>query len=129
VTGPTIDVLYIEDNPANLRLIERVFALRPSVNLLEATNGHDGMELARAHQPDFVMIDLHLPDVDGAEIVRQLRDDPETGSLCLAIVSADATPSRVEQLLAGGADLYFTKPLDIAELLAAVDRLVEQRSA
>lgn len=120
-----MEILYIEDNIANLRLIERVMALRPSVHLLEAMTGAEGIALAAAHRPDLVMVDLHLPDVDGAEVVQRLRADPATRSLRVAVVSADATPGRVEQLLAGGADLYFTKPLDVGELLATIDDMVE----
>jgi PAS domain S-box-containing protein len=117
----TFEILCIEDNAANLRLMERIFALRPGVVLREATTGRAGLELAARHEPQLVMVDLHLPDLDGAEVVRRLRAETEVP--CVAVVSADASANRVQQLLAGGADLYFTKPIDVEGVLATVDRL------
>jgi PAS domain S-box-containing protein len=126
VEETAFEILCIEDNAANLRLMERIFALRPGVVLREATTGGAGLELAARHEPQLVMVDLHLPDLDGAEVVRRLR--AETSVPCVAVVSADASSSRVEQLLAGGADLYFTKPIDVEGVLATVDRLRAARS-
>ena len=116
-------VRYIEDNPANLRLVERIVSYRPGLTLLSAVQGRHGLELARDHQPRAIVLDLHLPDLDGTEVLARLRGDPSTRDIPVVIVSADATPGQVTRLLAQGADAYLTKPLDVSEFLALLDRL------
>jgi signal transduction histidine kinase/ActR/RegA family two-component response regulator len=123
---PQIRVLYIEDNQSNLRLLERVFALRDNVTLMTATHGRLGIEIAIEHRPDLVLLDLHLPDLDGDEVLERLRADASTADIPVAIVSADATPGQILRLRNAGADEYFTKPIDITELLAFVDHLAAQ---
>src|SRR5262245_44986120 len=83
-------VLYIEDNAANLRLVERVFERRRDIEMLAATRGLLGLELARTEQPNVVLLDLHLPDMDGDEVLRRLRSDPLTQGIPVVILSADA---------------------------------------
>jgi CheY-like chemotaxis protein len=121
---PTVhgSVLYIEDNVANLRLVERIMKQRPGLELLSAMQGRRGVELARSHRPRVIVLDRHLPDLDGAEVLAQLRDDPRTHDIPVVILSADATPGQVSRLLAQGAAAYLTKPLDVAEFLALLDR-------
>ena len=114
-------VLYIEDNLANFRLIERVLGLRTSVRLLPAMLGRLGLDLAREHRPDLILLDLHLPDMSGEELLSRLRADPATRDIPIVVLSADATPGQVERLRASGARSYLTKPLDIGEFLALVD--------
>ncbi|MEX2623893.1 MAG: PAS domain S-box protein [Acidimicrobiia bacterium] len=114
-------VLYIEDNLSNLRLIERALELRPGVRLLSAMQAKLGLELARQHRPDLVLLDLHLPDLSGEEALRILQSEPETAEIPVVIVTADATPTQMHKLLAAGATDYLTKPLDIGRLLALVD--------
>ena len=114
-------MLYIEDNLSNLRLVERVLARRPEVNLISAMQGSIGLELARLHQPDLILLDLHLPDIQGDEILRQLRADPGTRQLPIVMISADATSAQVERLRAAGASDYLTKPIDMRKFLAFVD--------
>jgi len=114
-------VLYIEDNPSNLRLVERVIARRPGVTLLTALQGGIGIELARARRPDLVFLDLHLPDMPGAEVLQRLRAHEETAGIPVVILSADATARQIERQLAAGAKAYLTKPLDINEVLRLVD--------
>jgi CheY-like chemotaxis protein len=121
-------VLYIEDNPSNLRLVERILARRPSVNLISAVNGRLGLELARTHPPDCVLLDRDLPDVHGDEILRQLRTDPRTEDLHIVIISADASPGQAAALRAAGANDYLTKPIDVRRFLAIVDA-IEPRKA
>lgn len=122
-TGPTATgtVLYIEDNLSNFRLIERALALRGEVRLIPAMLGGLGLDLAREHRPDLVLLDLHLPDMSGEELLARLRADPATRHIPVVVLSADATPGQVERLLADGARAYLTKPLDIGEFLALVD--------
>jgi len=120
-------VLYIEDNPANLRLIERVLARRPGVRLLTAIQGGIGLELARSRLPDMIFLDMHLPDMSGADVLQRLRAAPETAAIPVVVLSADATPHQIERQLAAGARAYLTKPLDINELLRLVDETLARR--
>ena len=117
-------VLYIEDNPANLRLVERIVTRRPGVRLLSAVQGRRGLELARAHRPDAIVLDLHLPDIGGQEVLAELKADPKTREIPVVILSADATPSRTAGLLREGAHAYLTKPLSVAEFLGVLDELL-----
>ncbi|MBV9934590.1 MAG: response regulator, partial [Actinobacteria bacterium] len=120
---PRRKILYIEDNLSNLRLVERILARDVDIELISAMQGRLGPELAREHQPELILLDLHLPDTTGDEVLRQLRDDPQTASIPVAVVSADATAGQIRRLLAEGAVAYLTKPLDVAELRALVDGL------
>jgi len=114
-------VLYIEDNLSNLRLLERILARRPGVTLLSAMQGSRGIELARDHQPDLIILDLHLPDLPGSDVLARLSADPRTRGIPVVILSADATPGQIKRLLEQGAREYLTKPLDIRQVLALVD--------
>jgi CheY-like chemotaxis protein len=82
-----------------------------------------GLELAREHLPDLVLLDLHLPDIGGDEVLRRLRDDPHTASIPVVILSADATPGQIQRLLHAGASEYLTKPLDVRQLREVLGRL------
>jgi PAS domain S-box-containing protein len=114
-------VLYVEDNLSNLRLVERILARRPSARLITAMQGGLALELAREHRPDLILLDVHLPDIDGDEVLRRLRADPETRDIPVVAVSAEATPRKIERFLAAGARAYLTKPLDVKQFLQAVD--------
>lgn len=111
-------LLYIEDNLSNLRLVERIIARLPGVKLISAIRGRLGLELAREHRPDLILLDLHLPDVPGDEVLRRLRQDAQTRHIPVVVISADANPGQVKRLLDTGARAYLTKPIDIAQLLA-----------
>src|SRR5207302_11309963 len=89
-------VLYVADYPANLRLVERIVTRRPGVKLLSAVQGRRGLELARAQRPDAIVLDLHLPDIGGQEVLARLQADPETRGIPVVILSADATPSQTK---------------------------------
>lgn len=117
-------VVYIEDNPANLRLVERAFERLPGVRLVSAMQGGIGVDLIREHHPDLILLDLHLPDRSGAEVLEQLKRDPATAMIPVVIVSADATPNQVERLQAAGAAAYMTKPIDVRLLLETVSGYV-----
>ena len=120
----TVTLLYIEDNLSNLTLIERVIARRPGMKLVAAQRGSLGLDLARTHQPDLILLDLHLPDLQGDKVLEQLLADPRTAHIPVVIVSADATPDQIARLKAAGAREYVTKPIDVHNLLAKVDQLV-----
>ena len=122
-------VLYIEDNLANLRLFERIVARRPGVTLLSAMQGSRGLELARAHRPHLIILDLHLPDLPGDEVLRKLLADPNTKAIPVVILSADATPGQTSRLLEQGARAYFTKPLDVRQLLALIDNTLRNNAS
>ena len=113
-------LLYVEDNLANLTLVEQILESRPGWRLVPALQGRLGVELAREHLPDVILLDLHLPDVPGEEVLRHLRADPRTAHTPVVIISADATPRTVERLRAAGADAYLTKPLRVQQFLAVV---------
>jgi len=116
-------VLHIEDNLSNLRLIERIFEHRPEVEVVAAMHGSLGLELAREHRPSLILLDLHLPDISGEEVLQRLREDPVTAPIPVVIVSADATPRQIQRLLASGATAYITKPIDVRELLDVYERV------
>jgi len=118
------DVLYIEDDPVNFTLVERILEFRPALTLMHARSGGDGVELAQAHQPKLILLDLNLPDMHGSEVLRQLQHKPETAKVPVVVLSADATPSQIERLLSAGARNYLTKPFDIDPFLAVIDEMV-----
>ncbi|HEU0302643.1 MAG TPA: PAS domain S-box protein, partial [Longimicrobium sp.] len=114
-------LLYIEDNLANLSLVETFLLSRPAWRLMPALQGGIGVELAREHRPDLILLDLHLPDMSGEEVLRRLHSDPRTSRIPVVIISADATRESVERLRAAGADAYLTKPLDLDEFLSTLE--------
>ena len=114
-------VLYIEDNLSNLTLIKQVLEERPEIVLLTATEGRVGLDLAREHSPDVVLLDLHLPDLAGWDVLRELKADRATQHIPVVVISADATARQIKRLIAGGAHRYLTKPLDVTEFLAVLD--------
>ena len=118
---PKHTLLLIEDNLSNLALIERILQARPGVALLSAMQGGLGLELARQHLPDLILLDLHLPDIPGNEVLHRLRADPITRETPVVIVSADATRGRIQRLQDEGANAYLTKPLDVVQLLTLID--------
>jgi PAS domain S-box-containing protein len=117
-------LLYIEDNASNLRLVERVLGERTGVRFLAAMQGRLGLALAREHRPDLVLADLHLPDISGEDILRELKADPTLSAIPVVILSADATPAQIKRLTAAGARAYLTKPLDVQRLLHEVEAVM-----
>lgn len=117
-------VLQIEDNASNVNLVERIMERRPEIRLITANDGRRGVELARTQAPDLILLDLHLPDMPGHEVLRELRTYPETREIPVVVVSADATDTQVARLTSAGVFGYLTKPLDVAKFLATVDRAV-----
>ena len=122
--GEARTVLYVEDNLSNLQLVERIFERRPGVRLLTAMQGSVGIDLARQHQPDLILLDLHLPDIEGKEALRRLREDPATMGIPVVVISADATQAQIKALLAAGARDYLTKPIGVPRFLDVVDDLL-----
>ncbi len=119
--GAAHTILYIEDNLSNLNLIEHILSRRAQFRLISAIQGRRGLELAREHCPDLILLDLHLPDIDGDEVLRHLRAEPATRDIPVIMLSADATPKQIERLLEAGARAYLTKPLDVKQFLRVLD--------
>ncbi len=117
-------VLYVDDKPENVTLVRRILDRRPGVELITAVMGAEGLELARSHRPDLILLDLELPDISGDEVFARLRADAETRGIPVVVVSAEASPERVDRLLAAGARAYFTMPYDVVGFLETVDELL-----
>ncbi len=120
---PARTVLYVEDNGSNLRLIERLLQRRSGVRLLTAANGREGLEVARRDRPDLILLDSHLPDLPGRDVLAVLQADPATCEIPVVVVSADALPASIEAMLAAGARDYLTKPLDVHRLVETMAAL------
>ncbi len=120
-------VLYVEDNPANLRLVEEIVAFRRDLRLLSAPDGHLGLELAKAHRPDAILMDLNLPGMSGFEVLRQLRADPETTWIPVIALTANAMPRDIERGMAAGFHRYLTKPIDIDKFTEAINSTLAQQ--
>jgi signal transduction histidine kinase len=117
-------VLYIEDNASNVILMERVLTRRPGVVLHHAHDGRTGLEMLKTQRPSLVILDLHLADMPGEEVLRRIWSDRVTRQIPVAVLSADATSGSQRRLRASGAIAYLTKPLDIAEVLRLIDEIV-----
>jgi len=114
-------VLYVEDNLSNITLIEHIIVHRPHVKLVAAMQGRLGLDLAREHRPDLILLDLHLPDISGEDVLQGLRQQPELRNTPVIVISADATRGRIERLLSMGVLDYLPKPLDIKRFLQLLD--------
>ena len=121
---PACTVIYIEDNLANLDLIQGIFVRVGQIRLIAAVLGGLGIELAARHRPDLILLDLHLPDFDGDEVLQRLQRDPRTRDIPVILLSADATPAQIAHLKTRGAVDYVTKPIDVPTLLDAVRRAI-----
>jgi len=119
-------VLYIEDNPANLKLVQEIVRFRPDLRLLSAPDGHAGLALARSQHPEVILMDLNLPGMSGFEVLAQLRRDPATSAIPAIALTANAMPRDVERGLAAGFDRYLTKPIDIDKFNEAIDGVLAQ---
>jgi CheY-like chemotaxis protein len=123
----TLTVLYIEDNLSNLQLVERVLNRRPGIRLISAMRPQLGLDLAAEHDPDLILLDLHLPDMPGQEVLRRLRAQAATANVPVVILSADARPALINELLAQGVRAFLTKPLDVKELLELLDSVAAEQ--
>ena len=114
-------ILHVEDNLDNLALVEQILARHREVELIAATLGGLALELARRHRPDVILLDLHLPDMSGMDVLSRLRADPATTEIPVVVVSADATAERIARLDAERVAAYLTKPIDVRELLRVIE--------
>jgi PAS domain S-box-containing protein len=118
-------LLYVEDNPANLRLVEQLIARRHDLRLLSAKDGNLGIQLARRHHPDLILMDINLPGISGVEALHLLREDPATRDIPVIAVSANAMPRDIEKGVAAGFFRYLTKPIDVKEFMKTLDEALE----
>ena len=121
-------LLYIEDDLANYYLLERILAPRKDIKLLSALQGRLGLDLAREHQPDLLLLDLNLPDMPGEQLLRILKDDPSTTSIPVIAVTGEVASDRSKLLLQLGALDILTKPYRVQELLTLLDKALGQRA-
>jgi CheY-like chemotaxis protein len=122
---PIRTVLYVEDNPANLELVEQLMARRRELRLLGAADGNLGIEFARACQPEVILMDINLPGISGVEALKVLRADPDTAHIPVIALSANAVPRDIQKGLEAGFFNYLTKPLKVAQLMDALDAALQ----
>jgi signal transduction histidine kinase/CheY-like chemotaxis protein len=121
-------ILYIEDNPANLDLVERIFTTLPNVTLLSAQTPHAGLELAATRRPDLIVLDITLPGMSGYDLLARLKAMPETQHIPVVALTALATPQDISHGLAAGFFRYVTKPIDVNAFLATVEEALNGAS-
>jgi signal transduction histidine kinase/ActR/RegA family two-component response regulator len=126
--GAPVSVLYIEDNPSNIEVVSRFLRTRPNIRLHSVMSGKAGLDLARREVPDLILLDLHLPDLHGAEVLKRLKSEPATAGIPVAVLSAEAEPGIIRNLRGSGVVAYLTKPLNLTELGQLVDRLTARHS-
>lgn len=118
-------VLYVEDNPDNLCLMEEVIAMVDNAKLISAHTGELGVEMAQIHQPEVILMDINLPGIDGFEALRRLRGLNETSDIPIIAISADAMAEDIRRGLAEGFDAYLTKPIDLSQVIDHLSRAIE----
>jgi CheY-like chemotaxis protein len=119
----TRTVLHIEDNLVGQRLVERILMRLPGLEVLAASQGAVGIDFARRYRPDAILLDLHLPDLRGEEVLRRLHEDPDTREIPVVVVSADTSREIADRMVREGARAFLTKPIDAEVLLAVVDEV------
>ena len=116
-----VTLLYVEDNPANLTLVEEIVRYCPQLQLLTATDGRLGVEMARTHLPQLILMDINLPHVNGTDALKLLRADPRTAHIPVIALTANAMPGDVERSMALGFYRYLTKPINLDEFTEAIN--------
>ncbi|MDP3474768.1 ATP-binding protein [Hydrogenophaga sp.] len=120
--APQHTVLYVEDNPANLELVELIVARRPDLRLLGAADASVGIEFARVYQPEVILMDINLPGISGVEAMKILRADPSTAHIPIIALSANAVPRDIARAMAAGFFNYITKPIQVNQFMEALDQ-------
>jgi CheY-like chemotaxis protein len=121
VQAPPKTLLYIEDNPANMKLVERLMDRRPDIVLLTAVDGTLGIALARAALPDVILMDIHLPGISGIDALKALREDPSTAHIPVIALSANAMLRDIEMGQQLGFFRYLTKPIVVEDFMRTLD--------
>ncbi len=123
-SSPPFEVLYVEDNPTNLELVEHIFGIFSKVKLISAQNGKEGIRLAEENSPDLILMDINLPGENGIEIFRRLKLSPTTRDIPVMAVSANAMQKDIDQALNEGFVDYLTKPFDINSLIEKMGNIL-----
>lgn len=123
--SPLQTLLYVEDNPANMMLVEGIIARRPDIRLLGARNGKDGIELARSALPDVILMDINLPGISGIDAMKILAIDFSTSHIPVIALSANAMPRDIEKGMEAGFFRYLTKPIKVVEFMKTLDDAFE----
>jgi CheY-like chemotaxis protein len=127
--APVRTLLYVEDNPANLQLVEELITRRPDLRLLSAADGNLGIALAREFLPDVILMDINLPGINGIEAMEILRADPATARIPIMAISANAIPGDIKRGLEAGFFRYLTKPIVVGEFMDALSVALEFSAA
>jgi CheY-like chemotaxis protein len=127
--APLRTLLYVEDNPANLELVEQLIARRPDLRMLSAADGNLGVEFARAYQPDVILMDINLPGLSGIEALKILRADRATAHIPIIALSANAIPRDIEKGLEAGFFNYLTKPIKVNHFMDTLDSALKSSQA
>ncbi|HTL98604.1 MAG TPA: response regulator, partial [Holophagaceae bacterium] len=118
-------LLYVEDNPANLKLVEQIIARHSSLRLLTAVNGDSGVSVALASRPDVILMDINLPGISGFEALEILRADPAAAHTPVIAISANAMALDIERGMGAGFFRYITKPIKVDEFMDAIEAALE----
>jgi CheY-like chemotaxis protein len=118
-------LLYVEDNPASLMLVEDLMARRPDIRLLSARDGESGIEIARASLPDVILMDINLSGISGLKALSILSEDPAIAHIPVIALSANAMPRAVEKGLSAGFFRYLTKPIKVSEFMDTLDLAIK----
>ena len=117
-------VLYVEDNSTNRQLLRCIIDLRPDLTLLEAEDGAQGLEMIRRHRPDLILLDIHLPDMDGFMVFKHLQKDPDVAHIPVVAMSGSAAPGDIQRGLTTGFRKFLPKPINIKELYDTFDAIL-----
>ena len=123
--GPQRTLLYVEDNPANLKLVEQLILRRSDLRLLCAITGGLGVEIARGYRPDVILMDINLPGINGFQALKILQEDPVTAHIPVIAISANATPGDIRRGFEAGFFRYLTKPINVVAFMDALDLALE----
>ena len=123
-TSGKYTVLCVEDNPANLKLINHSVSHRPDITLITARTGHSGVEMALTYLPDLILLDINLPEINGVEVIKQIRKYSASSNIPVVAITANALPSDIEKCKAAGFDEYLVKPLNIPHFLSVLDHFL-----
>ncbi|WP_301101644.1 response regulator [Propionivibrio sp.] len=122
-------LLYVEDNPANLELVEQIIERRSDLRLLSAPDGNLGIEYARVYQPEVILMDINLPGISGIDGMKILRGDPSTAHIPIIALSANAVPRDIEKAMEAGFFSYLTKPIKVNEFVVVLDAALESAAS
>jgi CheY-like chemotaxis protein len=123
--APLHTLLYVEDNPANMKLVEQLIERRPDIRLISAVNGTLGVELARKSQPKVILMDINLPGISGIDALKILREGADTAHIPIVALSANAMPRDIEKGMEAGFFRYLTKPIKVKEFMDTLNVALE----